>query len=118
MTPGDVFFLTIADSHRFFVVYAELPPLAKVVVLNFTTHYPGKCDETCIVTPAEYSGINHDSVIAYRHGLVLEGDELRNFRARMGTSLPSIGTVTLDKIVLGALTSPFTARKIKRLLEP
>lgn len=118
MTPGDAFFLTVADSHRFFVVYAEQPPLAKVVILNFTTHYPGKCDETCIVTLAEYSGISHDSVIAYRHGLVLEGDELRNFVARKGTSLPQISQATLEKIVQGALASSFTPRKIKRLLLP
>ena len=116
MTPGDAFYLNVLDSHRYFVLHVQQNPIERVIVLNFTSYHPGKCDETCIVTPAEYNGLDHTSVISYRHGMLLEGDELKNFAPNIGRKLPSVANSILKKIRDGALTSPYTPRKIKKEL--
>lgn len=116
MVPGDVFYLNIINSHRYFVLHSTTHPSEKILVFNFTTHRPGLCDETCIITPAEYNGVHRDSVVMYSHGLLLAGDELTNFRAIIGTALPNISGAILEKIKQGALTSNRTPKKIKVFL--
>ena len=118
MTAGDAFYLNVADSHRYVVAHVDSNPISTIIVFNFTTHRAGRCDETCIITPAEYPDLDADSVIAYRHGLLLQGQELTNFNAVIGKKLPGVKRDVIQKICSGALDSRFTPGKIKRLLRP
>lgn len=117
MSPGDAFYLNVINSHRFFVLHSETTSSEKILVFNFTTHRPGLCDETCIVSPSEYKGIHCDSAIMYNRGLLLEKEELTNFKAGVGKSLPCIPSAILKKIKQGALISNRTPKKIKLFLE-
>lgn len=118
MNVGEAFYLNVADSHRYFVVFITAFPSRKVVVFNFSSHRPGKCDETCIVTPSEYLGIDHDSIVAYAYGDVLEGPSLSVFQGTIGRPLPSLDNRLVGRILDGALTSRHTKLKIKRVLRP
>ena len=110
------FYLNIINSHRYFVLHSATHPSEKVLVFNFTTHRPGKCDETCIITPAEYTGVHRASVVMYSHGLLLAGDELTNFMEIIGTALPNIPGAILKRIKHGALISNRTPKKFKVFL--
>jgi hypothetical protein len=118
MTPGDAFYLNVINSHRYFVLHSAINPSEKILVFNFTTHCSGECDETCIILPSEYSGLRRDSVVLYSRGLLLEGHELSNFKAAIGTPLPHIGDAILERIKRGAITSIHTPKKIKTFLAP
>lgn len=116
MAPGDAFYLNVINSHRFFVLHSATNPSEKILVFNFTTHRPGLCDETCIVSPSDYEGIYCDSVIMYSRGFLLEGEELEKFKSIVGKSLPYITSQILEKIKQGALTSHRTPKKFKTFL--
>jgi hypothetical protein len=53
------------NTHRYVVISDPCShPADDVVFVNFTTFRAG-ADATCVVTPAEYSDLGHDSCIAY-----------------------------------------------------
>lgn len=116
MAPGDAFYLNVINSHRFFVLHSITTSPEKILVFNFTTHRPGLCDETCIISPSEYEGIHCDSVIMYSRGLLLEAEQLQKFKAIVGQSLPRIPALILEKIKKGALISTHTPKKLKSFL--
>ncbi len=116
MGPGDAFYLYVINSHRYFVLHSVTTPSEKILVFNFTTHRPGLCDESCLISPSEYEGIHCDSVIMYSRGLLLEGEELEKFKSIVGKSLPCIPSLILEKIKQGALTSNRTPKKLKTFL--
>jgi hypothetical protein len=115
MKPGHAFYadwISGPTPHIYFVA-CETDNL--IVLFNFTTHHPGRGDETCIVTPSEYGELKHDSVVPYRHGEILEGLALDHFR-KSGLSRKLQQNITpelLHKIQVGAVDSRYTIKKIK-----
>ena len=66
MVPGRTFhFPRSVNTHRYVVISDPCShPADDVVFVNFTTFRAG-ADATCVVTPAEYSALGHNSCIAY-----------------------------------------------------
>ena len=116
MVAGDAFYLNVINSHRYFVLHSVTNPSEKILVFNFTSHRPGLCDETCIISPSEYGGIYCDSVIMYNRGFLIEEEQLEKFKSIVGKPLPCITSQILDKIKRGALTSLRTPKKVKTFL--
>lgn len=120
MQVGDAFvfsFATTSDEHIYFVAHSEGNPASTIVLLNFTTHHPGKSDESCIIKPFDYKRLTRNSVIAYQRGRIVEGLAIQELiRTGIGKKLDPIPEPVMKKIRAGALTSPFTPLKIKKLL--
>lgn len=117
MKVCDAFVLNIPSSHIYFIAYTEGNPVSKAVILNFTSHHPGKCDETCVVKVAEYSRLTQDSVVHYKLGEIADGEEeLKKLTENILKSLTPIGSALMSRIKRGALKSPHTPGTIKRLL--
>lgn len=121
MTVGDAFLFnpTVSDDgHIYFIAYTDGDPVSKIVILNFTTYRPGKCDETCVIKPHEYKVLSHTSVVAYRFGRVEVENVQTILKSQIGKRLDPIPAVVMTRIHAGALTSKFTPIKIKDLLRP
>jgi hypothetical protein len=122
MTVGDAFLFNLAvtdDQHIYFVAYTDGIPVSKVVLFNFTSYRPGKCDDTCIVKPYEYKQLSRDSVVFYQRGSIIEGEKIHELRkSRIGKKLDPIPPLVMKKIKAGALSSKFTPIKIKELFRP
>jgi len=122
MQVGDAFLFNLAvtsDTHIYFVAYVDGTPASKVVLFNFTSHYPGKCDETCIIKPYQYKQLSRDSVIAYRFGRIVEGAAIQELiKNGIGKKLPAIPPDCMAKIIAGVCASKFTVNKIKELFKP
>lgn len=63
------------DNHIWVVAYKSD---TSVVIFNFTSYGIDK-DHSCLVTPAEYSELHHDSIIAYGGGRLIEGEKIAVF---------------------------------------
>lgn len=117
MNLGDVFLLpTTASDHIWLVAYKDLTPSPCIVVFNFTTRRSGILDDSCIITQAEYTGLRHDSVIAYRAGRIIEGSKVSFAATSVRQYLSPLPASTLRKIQEGAIASKYTAGKIKVLI--
>ena len=121
MHVGDAFLFNLAvssDELIYLVAHVAGNPATTIVLFNFTSHYPGKCDESCIVKPHEYKRLSRDSVIAYRWGRVVEGPAIQGLvKTEIGKKLDPVPTAVIAKIIAGALKSQFTPIKIKKLLQ-
>lgn len=121
MKVGDAFIFNLAlssDDHIHFVAFAEGTPPSKLVLLNFTSHYPGKCDETCLIKPHEYKQLSHNSVIGYRWARVVEGAAIQELiKSGIGKKLDPIPSNVMRKIIAGVSSSKFTPNKIKDLFK-
>lgn len=111
--------LSGSTPHIYFVACETDNPHPQIVLFNFTTHRPGMHDETCIITPSEFPPLKHDSVVAYRHGEIMEGLALDHLRCSgLSRKLPEvIRPEIIRKIQEGAIASKFTNGKIKTLIK-
>jgi hypothetical protein len=88
---------------------------AGAVIFNFTSYDLNK-DHSCVITPAEYSELKHDSLIAYRWGRLIEPEKIFDYEhLYIRKYLNPIPSPVLEKIVRGARLSEFTAEKIRVL---
>jgi hypothetical protein len=121
MQVGDAFIFNLAvssDEHIYFVAHVEGNPTTRIVLFNFTSHYPGRCDESCIVRPHEYKRLSRDSVIAYRWGRIVEGSAIQGLvKTEIGKKLDPVPAAVIAKVKTGALKSQFTPLKIKKLFQ-
>jgi hypothetical protein len=116
---GDVFYPKIYASSHFWVVtyYDTTHGREALIVYNFTSCCPEWKDNTCVVTPGEYSELTRDSAIAYQHGRLI----VAPYIATVVTSgirryLDAVSSDLLLRIQRGALTSKFTQTGHKDLI--
>lgn len=118
MDPGQTFFLPRdVNIHRHVVISdPRTYPNDDVVFTNFTTLDTGK-DRTCVVTRQEYSGLDHDSCIAYikteAQPLSQFGPFVRSRAIRLSSFVPD---PVLESIRTGAGVSKEVNGGIKKIL--
>jgi hypothetical protein len=88
-----------------------------MAAFNFTTPHVG-CDRSCVVLPGEHPFVVHETVVAYRRGRVFTPKAYAAMQS-LGCSNPwcDLSPELLLRIQQGALISPATRGKLKKMIE-
>lgn len=84
-----------------------------LLCFNFTTHDPSK-DQSCIIRPGEHPFVQHDTVVAYGMGRLWPASFVR--QTDMLVEKDPVESGLLERIRFGALESPFTRDKYKKIV--
>ncbi len=114
MNLGDTFLNVNPESPRhLWVVITRSTVDGKIGIVNLTTRKPSS-DDSCIINPVEHSFIEHETIIEYRKGSMIEDRTLE--RARMNGYVQMrtpVSPILLKRIQEGALASRFTQKAIQ-----
>ena len=105
-------------SPRHLWVVASAPNAeGEIAIFNLTTERDDS-DKSCVVMPGEHPFVKQRSVVAYARGRLLGPAALQGMQ-RLGcyASKEITSPRLLQKIQEGALRSPFTAGKLKVLIQ-
>ncbi len=114
MKLGDTFVpISDEDVTHFWILITDPDASGLVVIVSVTTKR-NHSDDTCILQKDDHSFIRHESVIAYRLGKLVLGN---NFDSALAKQLlrvqPPVSATLLERIQKGALASIYTPRKVK-----
>lgn len=116
MKVGDTFLLRypiVDDKHLWIVAYDRD---GSIIIFNFTTRWPNS-DITCPVEVGEHPFVKYPSVISYQHGRLFPPAAVGALLSHgIEKRLDAVSPQLLGRIQEGALRSPFTPQKLKKLM--
>lgn len=100
------------DTHIWVVAHESD---AGIVIFNFSS-WRSWNDHSCVIKPAEYVELKHDSIIVYEGGELVEGDSIQSLEQHgIRDVVQSVSEQVLAKIALGAKRSEQIPGKLKKL---
>ena len=105
--------------HIFVPVFHEQSDSDEMLLVNFTTLRQSSVDDTCILNPADYSELTHETTVAYSKSMIGKKSAFLTAVA-MGNfiQLEDLPATTWQKIIRGAHRSDEISAVKKRLLPP
>lgn len=116
MTLGDTFYFNHPSAHRHLWVVAGGPNAeGEFAIFNLTSVQPG-CDATCVLNLGDHPMIEHATYVTYLRGRLLPGN-LEQTQGHYIAWQPPVSAAVLQRIQHGALASPYTSGKLRKVVE-
>jgi hypothetical protein len=114
VTPGDTFLIPDwAGAHLHFIL-CTLPD-GSVVVAHFTRRR-AYTDDTCVIQPGDHPFVKNETIVRYDQAYVCPAANLASLERIIIRKLEPLSGELLARILRGALSSPQTSDKIKKLI--
>jgi hypothetical protein len=101
-----------ANPHLWIVLTEPQAPDFQCVIVNLTRQQP-RSDNTVVLRPGDHPYITKDSVIRFGDALIVDARDLDGFlKKQTAKGLDRCSPNLLKRILDGAITSPFSPKKI------
>jgi hypothetical protein len=112
--PGDTFLIPDwAGAHLHFILSAL--PDGSVIVAHFTSRR-AYTDDTCVIKPGEHPFVKKETIVRYDQAHICPAANLASLEGSIIRKLEPLSDELLARIQQGALSSPQTPDKIKKLI--
>jgi hypothetical protein len=107
----------VAPRHFWIVLNDPEKAAGQVLLVSLTTLRDSCIDDLCILGPADYSPLTHETTVAFSRFQIGKTSGLERLIAEnLFSFVPSVPSTTLRKILMGAYASPELPQAAKGLL--